>query len=278
MAPPTGREQMRMFTALSLAALTACGTSLQDDPSDPGAVDDPAQIEDPTPDPVDPSDPVTQQGQQALDKALGSIGWGGPGMMEQVDRAGTVLVQFGEPPAPARPGNGGNNGNGGGSTVEFDGVALQFHTSFEGEDFGDTTLFAWTGLDEDAGTVEELLLVGVPELLDEGEVDLTEPNVHGDFIYGDGAIAIYVDMVNEVTYFSDSGTFAIDSLSMDDEGEECEDEKFPPKLGDCEIIEGDAEGTVDMSGTEWEGTDTVDLEADYDVPVFRLSITENLGG
>lgn len=280
-----------MTLPLALAAATwmvACG-SISENPAgpdgNPGDVTLPEAPEAPGAD--EPEAPgadraLSQAQRDALVAALGDVELLSgmlPGMGD-VDEIGTLTVTTNvDNPAPVTTGT--TTG-----AASMDAVAYQLSITDGSDTFTETAVIAWDGLDEKAGTVDELLVVFAPDLLDVGSADI------GSIISFNGpakgpfvptGFALQIDNVNGTSLISESGTLDIDVLTLDP-AVACD--VLPPKAATCTEADGDLEGSLDMDAYEFPvdgGVISIDFDpateplvtftADFDVPVTRTTIT-----
>ena len=133
-----------------------------------------------------------------------------------------------------------------GTEIEMEGMAIQLQS--DDRFYDNTIVYAWSGLDADAGTVDHLLWF-------------------------------------DVTYHSEDGTLTIDAVSLDADTEvDCTDTSFQFE-DEATCTDGTVEGGLDMTALGYEGlgasyvgpssrgvsTSTLALTVEYDVPVQRIS-------
>lgn len=278
------------------AMMMACGeTGL--DPLEPGANPGGDDVVDA---PDDPTDPGTEPNQvrslsQADKDAIGAILEGVDGLggwtdgMGAVDEVGTLTLDFGlARPAPTTTGTTGTSGKVG--VTVMDGFAFQASDTFGGDTFEFTAVIAWDGLDAKAQTVDEMLIILAPDIVDPGSVDVVslfvdDPSQKPEF----GAMAFYSDYPAGKAYIGTGGTFTIDAVTFDTEVP-CTD--APKWFTTCTVSEGQLEGELDIEALGFDGSvivigggvpgpsgkgsgngqlDEVELTAEFDLPVSRIT-------
>lgn len=284
-----------MPLSLALAAgtlMAACSTISANpaDPSNPGDVTLPEAPENPDGDEPGAEAPQTpgadrslSQGERdALATALGEVGMLSAYVdgMGDVDEVGTLTVttNFANP-APTTTSTTA-------SAATMDSFAFQVSITDGTDVYTETALIAWSGLDEAAETVDELLFVVATDLLDAGSADIGSIIGFGDPANGSTSFmgfAIQIDNINGTSLISESGTFDIDSITLDP-AVDCD--VLPAGAATCTEAEGDLEGSLDMDAYEApvdsDGVIVIDVSADddlanftadFDVPVTRTTIT-----
>ena len=276
---------MPLALASSLIVVMACGetdstiapANLPEDVVENPGADAPDQ---PADEPESPREPrqITEDEKEALNNALQGLPFGVD--LQGISDVGTILLTF-NGPAPTPPNTTTTTTTAPTSTA-LDGVAIQTASgvSTSGTPVLEfTILVAWDGLDETNQTVDELFLVFAPFLVDAGTANLGP--VTDVF---DDAWSIYADVANSMTYYSEQGEFVIDTVTLDPATEvDCSGAGFT-----CTQIEGTLEGELDMTAIGFTSTGTVitnsnvptgpgttlDVTAEFDVPVGRTTISE----
>ena len=189
---------------------------------------------------------------------LNDLGLGLPDHADQIG-VGTVVV------TPASTGVG----------IEMEGLAIQLQSD---DRFYDNTLvYAWSGLDVDAGTAEYLLRFRAAGLAQPGALplDALSNRMLPSWV-------IFSDEANATTYYNEDGTLTIDAVTLDPATEVDCTTGF--EVATCST--GTVEGDIDMSSLGYDGfgaeylppadrgvsTATLDVTVTFDVPVERTSI------
>ena len=266
---------LKSAPALTLLALAfGCGDPVgsdgpgQDPSVDPGNVDNGGDAELRT-------RTLSDRERQALTVALGGVGFFGPMQMganptEEFREVGQIEVSGRQLAITT----------GGGSEVwEGTGMQLDFYlgedpTSGEAFQFQHTGVIAWTGLDVDAQTVDEAVIVFADGIVDAGSIELGQPDPATWSSDWTGGIAIVYDGDTGESYLAEEGTFEIDEVSFDSE-EDCLGAVVVEVDGDgidatCAVSTGTLDGSFDVTAEGPAGD--VDRAADFSVPAMRLTV------
>ena len=165
-----------------------------------------------------------------------------------------------------------------GTEIEMEGMAIQLQSD---DRFYDNTLvYAWSGLDVDAGTAEYLLWFRAAALVEAGSNPLDQ--LSNAML---PSWVLFSDEAGDTTYYNEDGTLTIGAVSLDSTTEvECTDTSFQfEAVATCTT--GTIEGDIDMTALGYSGlgaayvgapdrgvsTGTLDLEVTFDLPVQRIS-------
>lgn len=227
--------------------------------------------------PTAPSDVKTlsPEAQQALVAALeeggslGALGGFGSAIVSQVRSVGSIKVTHATPagaPAAAAAAS---------QETEYDATGLQIDLNLtDPEDPLDlelTGLLLWSGVNEQAGTVEETIVIlaaGVEPgqyLLDDLDLDTKT---------GGRAFVSHEEGDTRSVYVSTGGTFTLTEVSFGDP----EDCSGAPESGlTCGRAEGTMSGSFDFTAIGFPPDESESYAGDYDVPAVRLTLSGTPG-